>query len=90
LAQQDASERLHQVTETLSKQQGQKPRAHDGDREGSGSGAAARSEAKVRIHSADEFRGPAELRRKLLDAMRESAPETFRAAVERYYEELMK
>lgn len=93
LAQEDASERLRQIDERLGKQQGkgqgQKPGGQGGEQEGANGGGGSRAEGKVRIHGADEFRGPAQLRRRLLDAMREPAPEAFKAAVERYYEELL-
>jgi len=38
----------------------------------------------------DEFEGPRRMRRRLLDAMRESAPEGYEEAVRRYYEELLR
>jgi hypothetical protein len=93
LAQDDASERLRQIDARLAKQQGkgqgQNPGGQRGEQEGANGGNGARAEGKVRIHGADEFKGPAQMRRRLLDAMREPAPESFKAAVERYYEELL-
>jgi hypothetical protein len=48
------------------------------------------AEGPVRIPSADEFHGPIEMRRRVLDAMRNDAPDGFRSALDRYYEELLK
>lgn len=91
MAQQDASEQLRQVEERLRKRGGQ-----DGARENAGGEAEGpgregmRSDAPVRIPRADEFSGPVQMRRRLLDAMREAAPAEFRSAVKRYYEELLR
>ena len=48
------------------------------------------ADAPVRIPGADEFSGPVQMRRKLLDAMREAAPQDYKSADERYYEELLR
>jgi hypothetical protein len=97
LAQQDASERLHQLEERLGKkggggsgqqQAGGRESARRGGREGDG--GDPRGDAHVRIPGADEFSGPVQMRRRLLDAMREQAPAEFKSAVERYYEELLR
>jgi hypothetical protein len=44
----------------------------------------------VRIPGNEDWRGPTELRRKLLDAMQEPAPTGYEAAIKRYYQELMR
>jgi hypothetical protein len=93
LAQQDASEQLRQLDERLAKkQQGQRndARADQRGREGSGDGNGPRVDGPVRIPGADEFNGPVQMRRRLLDAMREQAPPEFKSAVARYYEELLR
>ena len=50
----------------------------------------ARPEGPVRIPRADEFSGPMQMRRRLLDAMREAPPPEYEGAVGRYYEELLR
>jgi hypothetical protein len=93
LAQQDASERLRQLEERLGKKGGAGPKpggresARGGGREGE---SGERIGGQVRIPGADEFSGPVQMRRRLLDAMREQAPVPFKSAVERYYEELLR
>ena len=42
------------------------------------------------IPDADQFEGPMEMRRRLLDAMREAPPEGYEDAVRRYYEGLLR
>lgn len=49
-----------------------------------------RSQEKVKIPGADEFRVPDAFRKDILDAMREGAPEEWQGEVKRYYEELVK
>jgi hypothetical protein len=95
LEQEDANERLHQVSEQLARknQRGQQGREQgnrdSGQREG-GDGGDVNPEGPVRIPGADEFSGPVQMRRKLLDAMREQAPNDFEGAVQRYYRELLR
>jgi len=69
----------------------------DGDRSrggrgggGEGMGRWARSREPVDIPRGDDFIGPTERRRQVVEAMREAPPEGFRDAVERYYEELLR
>jgi hypothetical protein len=47
-------------------------------------------DAPVHIPGAEEWKGPTELRRKLLDAMHEGGPSGYEAAIQRYYQELMR
>jgi hypothetical protein len=93
LAQQDASEQLRQLDEQLARKgQGkQQPGSSGGEqrREG-GDGNGPIDDSPVRIPGADEFSGPVQMRRKLLDAMREQAPPEFKSSVARYYEELLR
>jgi gas vesicle protein len=92
LAQDEASERLRQLDEDLRQKgrgSGQRPQMGE-RRDGGGEGMSQRAEAPVRIPGADEFSGPVQMRRKLLDAMREPAPSDYEGAVERYYEELLR
>jgi hypothetical protein len=90
LAQQDASERLRQLEEKLARRR--KGDQRGGGREGNGDaeGSGMRSQGQVRIPGADEFHGPVQMRRRLLDAMREQPPGEYKSAVARYYEELLR
>jgi hypothetical protein len=92
LAQQDASERLRQIQERLTRKGGPGQQPGRGGREGrrEGEGMGSRPEGPVRIPGANEFSGPVQMRRRLLDAMREQAPSEWKSAVERYYEELLR
>jgi len=95
LAQEDASERLRQVGEQLARkqqrgQQNGNQRGGEQGRRAEGDGGESNPEGPVRIHGADEFSGPVQMRRKLLDAMREQAPSEFEGAVQRYYRELLR
>jgi hypothetical protein len=54
-----------------------------------GGSGMARGEV-VRIPGADEFRGPAERRRRVLDAMREETPRGWEDAMQRYYQEVLR
>jgi hypothetical protein len=70
----------------------------EGGRGGAGPGRGGRQRSgdgvdrgeTVRIPGADEFRGPAERRRRVLDAMREDAPPGWEEAVRRYYQEVLR
>jgi len=86
--QQEASERLQKLSESLAEQQRGGGRAGRGNKEGM-NGDAER-DARVHIPGAEEWKGPTELRRKLLDAMQEAAPSGYEAAIKRYYQELMR
>jgi hypothetical protein len=44
----------------------------------------------VKIPGAEEFTGPVEMRRRVLDAMREAGPSGFESALQRYYEGLLR
>jgi hypothetical protein len=84
--QREASERLQKAAQQLAKKQ-QGAASGGGEREGA---TGARAEAPVRIPGEGDWKGPTELRRKLLDAMHEASPSGFEAAVQRYYEELLR
>jgi hypothetical protein len=84
--QREASERLQKAAQQLAKKQ-QGAAAGGGERDGAN---GARAEAPVRIPGEGDWKGPIELRRKLLDAMHEASPSGFEAAVQRYYEELLR
>lgn len=81
-----AAERLQKTAQQLAKKQGA-AMGGGGERNGAD---GARAEAPVRIPGEGDWKGPTELRRKLLDAMHEASPTGFEAAVERYYEELLR
>ena len=85
--QEDAARRLTELREQLERDM----RGGQGGG-GGGQGARARPDYRepVRIPGADEFEGPREMRRRLLDAMRETAPDGFEDSVRRYYEELLR
>ncbi len=63
------------------------PSGGEGDDEGDGD---QQSQEHVEIPDAEASRGPQEFRKKLLDAMKQPAPEKFRDKVRGYYEELVK
>ncbi len=58
-----------------------------GDEEGDGE---QQKQEHVEIPDAESSRGPQEFRKKLLDAMKQPAPQSFREKVRGYYEELVK
>jgi hypothetical protein len=60
-----------------------------GEQQGGGMGSAE-SQEKVEIPDPDASKGPKELRRDLMDAMKQGAPDKYRAQVKDYYEELVK
>jgi hypothetical protein len=86
-AQEDAARRLTELREQL--EQDQQPEG-GGEGGGDAGGAASDFREHVRIPSADEFSGPMALRRRVLDAMRGTAPRGYDEAVRRYYEELLR
>ena len=86
--QQEASERLQKLSQSLAEQQRSGGRGGRGNKEGA-NGEAER-DARVHIPGAEEWKGPTELRRRLLDAMQEAAPSGYEAAIKRYYQELMR
>ena len=86
-AQNQASEQLKELSESLAQQQQSGGRGGKGEQESSMSEA---SKGRVRIPGTESFQGPTELRRKLLDAMQEAAPSGYEPAIKRYYQELMR
>jgi hypothetical protein len=85
-AQKQASQELAELSKKLA-QQGQKGSQNPQDGAQAGN---QNSQAEVKIPGEDEFHGPAQMRRRLLDAMREAPPAGFEAAVQRYYQELLR
>ena len=86
-AQEEAARRLTELREQLEREQQQREGGGSG---GSQGGEGAFDREPVRIPGAEEFEGPMEMRRRLLDAMRENAPAGYEEAVRRYYEELLR
>ena len=92
LAQEEATERLQQAQEWMRRGRGERSGSDDGQdgqgrrRSGDGRGKV---DGPVRIPGADEHTGPVEMRRRLLDAMKEPTASGFESAVERYYQELL-
>lgn len=86
-AQNQASEQLKELSESLAQQQTGGGRGGKGQQEGN---RAEASKGHVRIPGTESFQGPTELRRKLLDAMQEAAPSSYEPAIKRYYQELMR
>ncbi len=83
-AQEDAARRLTELRERLEQQQ----QSQSGG--GGGGGSSMDLDRPVEIPNADEFEGPMEMRRRLLDAMREAPPAGYEDAVRRYYEGLLR
>jgi len=81
--QSEAARQLQELREELQRQQ-------QGGGGGGSSGSQMDFDRPVDIPGADEFEGPMELRRRLLDAMREPAPDGYEDAVRRYYEGLLR
>lgn len=80
-----AAQKLAELREQIEQDQ------QSGGGEGSaGSGNALDFSRPVHIHDADEFEGPMEMRRRLLDAMNEAPPAGFEDSVRRYYEGLLR
>jgi hypothetical protein len=96
-SQEEAADRLRQIEQGMA-QKGQRQRGEEGPREGERGGEGREgqdgrgrnSDAPVRIPGAEEFTGPVEMRRKVLDAMREQGPSGFESALQRYYEGLLR
>lgn len=94
-AQEEAADQLRQLEQSMA-QKGQGKPGGEGPPRGKGQERAERegeggrnSEGPVRIPGADEFKGPVEMRRRVLDAMREESPNGFQSALQRYYEGLL-
>jgi hypothetical protein len=85
----DASSKLKKLAQKLAEEQRQGGSGAPGHEQEGDSGSNAEN-TPVHIPGADEFKGPAQMRRKLLDAMREATPSGFEAAVQRYYQELLR
>jgi hypothetical protein len=82
--QREALERLEQAQKQLQQQMKSKS---GGQQEGVGQ---QESRKKVAIPDAEDHRAPEAFREELLKAMKERAPERFKGAIEKYYEELVK
>lgn len=85
-AQDEAARRLAELREQVESE------ASGGGGGGSGGaeGSSADFRRPVRIHDASEFEGPMEMRRRVLDAMHDSAPAGYEEASRRYYEGLLR
>lgn len=83
--QEEAMERLREAQDAVEKRM----REAQGRRSQGGPGIN-NPEAEVAIPEADDHRAPKAFREELLKAMKERAPERFREAIDRYYEELVK
>jgi hypothetical protein len=86
-AQEEAARRLTELRESVEQDM---QRSAGGGGGGDGGTSAPDFRRPVHIHDADEFAGPMELRRRLLDAMQESAPSGYEESVQRYYEGLLR
>jgi hypothetical protein len=82
----DASRRLTALRERLERSQSQSGGGSSDD----GASSVPDMRRAVQIPGADQFEGPMEMRRRLLDAMRETAPRGYEDAVRRYYEGLLR
>jgi len=82
--QEDAARRLTELRERLENEQ------QSGGQGGEGGSSEPDFRRPVEIPDADQFEGPMEMRRRLLDAMREAPPEGYEDAVRRYYEGLLR
>lgn len=82
--QREALDRLQQAQKSLQQKMKSQP---GGQQEGVG---MDESRKKVAIPEAEDYRAPEAFRQELLKAMKERAPERFKGAIERYYEELVK
>jgi len=86
---------LRQIEQAMA-QKGKGQQGGEGDREGGDQdrqregNQGRNSNAPVRIPEAHEFTGPVEMRRRVLDAMREQGPSGFESALQRYYEGLLR
>lgn len=91
-AQEEAARRLTELREELERTQRDPQGGGDGaDRGGGGGdGGGLDFRRRVEIPEADAFEGPMEMRRRLLDAMREGAPAGYEESVRSYYEDLLR
>lgn len=81
----EAARRLTELRERL--EQSMQNGGGGGD---DGRSALRNDSENVQIPDADQFEGPMEMRRRVLDAMREGAPRGYEEAVRRYYEGLLR
>jgi len=88
--QKQASDQLQKLSQALSEQQrgGASRRGAHSSSQQAASGATPST--RVHIPGTEEWKSPTELRRRLLDAMQESSPAGYEAAIKRYYQELMR
>lgn len=87
-AQQEAAERLSELRRRLEEDQQRQQQESEGGGSGSGGGAP---EQRIRVEiPGASGRRQHPLRRRLLDAMRDGAPQGYEDAVRRYYEELLR
>jgi hypothetical protein len=95
-AQEEAADKLRQIEQALAQKGKKKPgngrgeRGREGERERDGEGNGVNADGPVRIPGADDFKSPVEMRRRVLDAMREQGPSGFESALQRYYEGLLR
>lgn len=89
-AQEQAARRLTELREQLEREQQQREQQAGGGGGGEGGESAPDFRQPVEIPGAEAFRGPVEMRRRILDAMREGAPRGYEESVRRYYEELLR
>ncbi|MEY4578196.1 MAG: hypothetical protein RL701_2899 [Pseudomonadota bacterium] len=87
--QQQASDKLRKLSQNLAEQQ-QRSSGRGGKEGKQSSGNGAQQDSHVHIPGAEEWKSPTEMRRRLLDAMQESGPAGYEAAIKRYYQELMR
>lgn len=85
--QREAVERLNELNDQLERQsQAGRPQQRGGE----GGGAAGERDERVTIPQNGEDVRRKELRRRVLDARRADAPDSFERAVDRYYEEILR
>jgi hypothetical protein len=95
-SQEEAADKLRQIEQGMAQKgkgqsgkdgQRQRQRGEGNEREG---GDGENADGPVKIPGAEEFTGPVEMRRRVLDAMREAGPSGFESALQRYYEGLLR
>lgn len=85
--QQEAARRLTELREELERQQQQQQQDQSG---GGGGGSGERSAEGERVLIPGQSEPQNELRRRVLDAMRDASPRGYEDAVRRYYDELLR
>ncbi|AKF06229.1 DUF4175 family protein [Sandaracinus amylolyticus] len=86
-AQEEAARRLTELREQIEQDM---QRSSGGGGGGDDGSAAPDFRRRVQIHDPNQFEGPMDLRRRLLDAMGESPPQGYEDSVQRYYEGLLR